>query len=125
MKLAVGPIELTVIATPGHTPCGLCFAGRIGGKLVLLTGDTAIGDQGATRGVVGWLDGHWGSNPRHLLASLRRLTALDADVLAPGHGRPILGSAAVASSLAHCIERVRQLLAIGDLHTMMPLDLSD
>jgi len=123
--LSIGPYAFTVMHTPGHIPGSITLAGDVAGVKVVITGDTAIGDQGAATGVVGWLDGHWGSNPKHLLESIGRIARCDADLLVPGHGFPIRGAQAVRTALEHCADRLRQLLAIPDLGSMMPLDLSD
>jgi glyoxylase-like metal-dependent hydrolase (beta-lactamase superfamily II) len=106
-------------------PDCVCLFGEIGGRRVLISGDTAIGDQGENLGVVGWLDMHWGSAPKRYVASLEKLAALGADLMLPGHGRAIDGKRAVADSLDHGIARLRQLLAVPHLHTMMGLDMSE
>jgi len=124
-EIRLGPWRLGVMLTPGHIPDALTLLGEVAGRRVAFTGDTAIGDQGGARGVVGWLDGHWHSNPKHLLASIRRIASFRAHLLLPGHGLPIEGEEAVAASLHHCVERLERLLAIPDLGSMMPLDLSD
>jgi len=124
-QVALGPYAFTAMLTPGHIPDAVTLTGDVEGQKVVLTGDTAIGDQGPAKGVVGWLDGHWGSNPKHLLRSIERISQCQADLLLPGHGFPIQGAEKVRQSLEHCAERLRQLLAIPDLGTMMPLDLAD
>jgi len=121
----LGPLTFEVMATPGHIPDAVCLLGEVAGHKVLISSDTAIGDQGDARGIVGWLDGHWGSNPKHYVRTIRRLAACQAEVMLPGHALPIVGAEKVAESLAHCAERLEQLLAIADLGTMMPLDLAD
>jgi len=121
----LGPTAFEVMATPGHIPDAVCLAGEVAGRKVVFSGDTAIGDQGGARGVVGWLDGHWGSNPKHLARSIERIAACGADLMLPGHGWPIDGTDKVAESLAHCAQRLEQLLAIPALGCMMPLDLAD
>jgi len=123
-EVSVGPYTLTVLATPGHIPDAITLVGEVAGRKAAFTGDTAIGDQAGASGVVGWLDGHWGSNPNHLVAGIERIAAHGPDLLLPGHGEPIDGADRVRRSLQHCIERLRQLLAIPGLGTMMPLDLS-
>jgi glyoxylase-like metal-dependent hydrolase (beta-lactamase superfamily II) len=79
--IAVGGLELSVVATPGHTADSLTFLLAADGAL--LTGDTILGRGSA---VIAHPDGHLAS----YLASLARLAALaaDADVawLLPGHG---------------------------------------
>lgn len=124
-EVRLGPHAFLVLHTPGHIPDAVTLTGQVRGRTVVLTGDTAIGDQGGAQGVVGWLDGHWGSNPKHLLKSIERIRRCQADLLLPGHGFPIEGKEKVAESLAHCSRRLEQLLAIPDLGSMMPLDLAD
>lgn len=124
-EVLLGPYPFRVIFTPGHIPDAVTLTGRIEGRTVVFTGDTAIGDQGEAKGVVGWLDGHWQANPKHLLKSIKRIEECNAEVMLPGHGYPIIGREAVRTSLAHCAERLRQLLAIPGLNTMMPLDLEE
>ncbi len=124
-EISLGPYRFEVLLTPGHIPDAVTLLGEVSGRRVAFTGDTAIGDQGEVRGVVGWLDGHWHANPKHLLASIRRIAGCRADLMLPGHGFPIQGAETVAESLEHCAERLGQLLAIPDLHAMMPLDMED
>ena len=77
-KIVVGGIDLRVIATPGHTPGGVCFYSET--DKVLISGDTLFA------GSVGRTDlggGDWNL----LQASLRKLMELPADtVVIPGHG---------------------------------------
>ena len=124
-EVALGPYRFRAIHTPGHMPDCVCLFGQVGGRRVLISGDEAIGDQGEDLGIVGWLDMHWGSAPKRYVASLEKLAALRADLVLPGHGKPIDGERAVADSFAHCLARLRQLLAIPHLHTMMGLDMSE
>jgi len=124
-QVALGPYGFRVVLTPGHIPDAVTLVGQVAGKTVAFTGDTAIGDQGQVKGVVGWLDGHWGSNPKHLAGSIERIRQCRADLMLAGHGLPIAGRDQVAESLEHCADRLRQLLAISGLGSMMPLDLAD
>jgi len=121
----IGPFSVESIDVPGHIPASIALVADIHGTVVMFTGDSAIGDQGGRKGVVGWLDGHWHSNPKHLLHSINKMLDVRADILLPGHGYPVTGAAAVRISLDHCAERVKMLLDIPSLNTMMPLDLSD
>ena len=96
---AFGP--LTAVPTPGHAPDHLAFvAGR-----ACLTGDAVLGegsvyvapDPGA---MAGYLDG------------LRRLRALELEVLCPGHGPPVFEPAAKLDEyIAHRLDRERRLVA--------------
>jgi glyoxylase-like metal-dependent hydrolase (beta-lactamase superfamily II) len=124
-EVKIGPYTFTVMLIPGHMPDSLCLIGELEGKKVLLSGDTVIGDQGEFKGVVGYLDGHWGSNPKHMLKSIERLKKIEPDLMLGGHGHPVEGKEAVQQSLENCRKRVEQLLAIPGLGNMMPLDLRE
>ncbi|OGJ86538.1 MAG: hypothetical protein A2268_15800 [Candidatus Raymondbacteria bacterium RifOxyA12_full_50_37] len=121
----LGPYNFSVMLTPGHIPGSITLFGKIEGVRILFTGDTAIGDQGDALGVTGWLDGHWHSNPKHLLKSIERIRACNADIMLPGHGFPIRGKDKVKASLEHCAERIQRLLTIPNLDCMFPLDLDE
>jgi len=75
--LPFGGFELQVLATPGHTPGGLCF--KVGNHV--FTGDTLL------PGKIGRLDLP-GSSPQQMLFSLhgQLLTLPDNTVVYPGHG---------------------------------------
>ena len=75
--LPFGGFELQVLATPGHTPGGLCF--KVGNHV--FTGDTLL------PGKIGRLDLP-GSSPQQMLLSLhgQLLTLPDNSVVYPGHG---------------------------------------
>jgi glyoxylase-like metal-dependent hydrolase (beta-lactamase superfamily II) len=79
--VSVGGLELSVIATPGHTTDSLTFLLPADGAL--LTGDTVLGRGSA---VIAHPDGHLGA----YLASLGRLAELagstGAEWVLPGHG---------------------------------------
>ena len=98
---AVAGLELTVLATPGHTADSVSV---LLGSGELLTGDTLLG-RGST---VLADDGDLGA----YLTSLRTLIALDADVVLPGHGpaRPD-ARAALETQLAHRLDRLEQVRA--------------
>jgi glyoxylase-like metal-dependent hydrolase (beta-lactamase superfamily II) len=123
--LTVGPYTFHAMMTPGHIPGSVTLFGEVSGKKCLFTGDSAIGDQAGMSGVVGWLDGHWQSNPKTMLKSLVRMRDCSADIMLPDHGFPIVGRRNVRKSLSHCIARVKKLLAIPSLGSMMMLDLTE
>ncbi|MFO1284440.1 MAG: MBL fold metallo-hydrolase [Burkholderiales bacterium] len=75
--LRLGEVSLTVIHTPGHAANHLCF--RLGQSGMVFTGDHVM--QGSTV-TIGPPDG----DMRAYLASLEKLLAIDAPILAPGHG---------------------------------------
>lgn len=74
--LAVGDLSFTVLETPGHTPGCICLMG----ENVLFAGDTLFYDS------IGRVD-FPGSDVPSMIASLRRLAALPADMrVYSGHG---------------------------------------
>jgi glyoxylase-like metal-dependent hydrolase (beta-lactamase superfamily II) len=111
--VAVGDLEVHVVATPGHTADSLSFV--LPSERAVLTGDTVLG-RGTT--VVAHPDGRLGA----YLSSLDRLHALaEAHEIAsiwPGHG-PVIDSALPALDfyLAHRQERLAQVReALRTLH---------
>ncbi len=100
---AFGPLR--VVATPGHATDHLAFVTGA----VCFTGDAVLAassvfvapDPGALRGY---------------LAALRRLRAMDLELLCTGHGPPVSDPAALLDGyLAHRADRERRLLAaLGD-----------
>lgn len=101
--LTGGGLTLQAVHTPGHASDHLCL--RVAETGAVLTGDHVLG-RGTT--VVAWPDGDMAA----YMASLRRLAALDATVLYPGHG-PALEQPArtVHEYIAHREDRERQVLA--------------
>jgi glyoxylase-like metal-dependent hydrolase (beta-lactamase superfamily II) len=98
----VGPFR--TVATPGHSPDSVCLLA--GGAC--FTGDTVLGS-----GSVFIAPGE-GSLSAYL-DSLRRLRALELDVLCPGHGPYVRDPAAKLDEyIAHRLERERRLLAALD-----------
>lgn len=89
----LGPLQ--VMHTPGHSPGHLAFYSPE--RRVLFTGDAIVSRP---RLVAGWPP--LTLNPRQHDASFRRLAEFDADVLALGHGDPVLSNGA---------RRLRSLLA--------------
>ncbi len=80
-SLAFGKLSTKVLHTPGHTPGSCCFHLEVGGRSVLLSGDTLFA------GSIGRTD-FPGSDYAALERSIRtRLYSLDGDTLViPGHG---------------------------------------
>jgi glyoxylase-like metal-dependent hydrolase (beta-lactamase superfamily II) len=111
--VAVGDLEVHVVATPGHTADSLSFV--IPSERTVLTGDTVLG-RGTT--VVAHPDGQLGA----YLASLRRLHALaeahEIETVWPGHG-PVIDRAlpVLDHYLVHRSERLEQIReALRTLH---------
>ncbi len=105
--IAVGDLEIRVVATPGHTADSLSFV--VPSESAVLTGDTVLG-RGTT--VVAHPDGELGA----YLSSLDRLHALavaqEARVIWPGHGPVIEDALAVLDHyVAHRRSRLQQVEA--------------
>ncbi|MFQ5919611.1 MAG: MBL fold metallo-hydrolase [Thermoplasmata archaeon] len=83
-RIELGGGGLEVLSTPGHTVGSICLRGDDGS---LFTGDTVF-----PYGGVGRWDFETGDFDQ-LLASIRRLSALDVRDLYPGHGVPVQGEA--------------------------------
>ena len=103
--VAVGDLEVEVVATPGHTADSLSFLVRP--DAAVLTGDTVLG-RGTT--VVAHPDGRLGA----YLSSLERLRRLaeehELDAIWPGHGPVITEALPVLDFyLAHRRERLEQV----------------
>jgi hydroxyacylglutathione hydrolase len=76
----LGGASLQVLHTAGHTPGSVCVVVRVGGRSVLLAGDTLWGGFSAAVG----------SDADAWVASLERLEALQVDALTFGHGVDVL-----------------------------------
>ena len=100
-------IEITVLATPGHTSDSVCFHLPADGESgAVLTGDTVLG-RGTT--VLDFPDGTLGD----YLASLERLEALGPATVLPAHGPVLPSLAAVARDYRrHREERLAQIRAV-------------
>lgn len=86
--LTPGGVEIRCMATPGHSPGGMCY--YIPALNAVFTGDTLF------RETVGRTDLP-GASSRTLTASLKKLAALPPDIeVYPGHGEP--------STIAHELE---------------------
>ncbi|WP_125610692.1 MBL fold metallo-hydrolase [Specibacter cremeus] len=99
-------LDISVLATPGHTGDSLCFFLPDDGEHgSVLTGDTVLG-TGST--VIVHPDGRLGD----FLASLDRLERLGAATVLPAHGPVLPEVAAVARQYrAHRLERLEQVRA--------------
>jgi glyoxylase-like metal-dependent hydrolase (beta-lactamase superfamily II) len=104
----VAGLLVDVLHTPGHTADSVCFVvtgGHEDESRVVLTGDTVLG-RGTT--VVAHPDGALAP----YLDSLRRIVALGATTLLPGHGPVRADAAALATEyLAHREARLQQVRA--------------
>jgi glyoxylase-like metal-dependent hydrolase (beta-lactamase superfamily II) len=106
-RLTLGGLDLTVVATPGHTSDSLSFL--MVAENALLTGDTILG-RGTS--VVAWPEGELAA----YLLSLRRIEAMtgshEVTQILPGHGPTVPDAAAVVRFyLDHRAERLEQVRA--------------
>ena len=78
-SLTLAGITFEVIATPGHTPGGVCLYDRADGAL--LSGDTLF------RGTIGRTDLPGGDYDKLIVSVMDKIMGLDGDVeIFPGHG---------------------------------------
>jgi glyoxylase-like metal-dependent hydrolase (beta-lactamase superfamily II) len=84
--LVLGDKTFLVIPTPGHSPGSICLYER--NDKVLISGDTVF-YLGVGRTDLA------GGDMEQLAASIRRLSALDAEYLIPGHGEMLKGRQAI------------------------------
>ncbi|HUV80037.1 MAG TPA: MBL fold metallo-hydrolase, partial [Candidatus Bathyarchaeia archaeon] len=85
-RLRLGSTELKVIHTPGHSPGSICFYSE--DTKILICGDLVF-EQG-----IGRTDLPSG-DMKELKNSLETVSALDTELLLPGHGRIIEGESNV------------------------------
>lgn len=107
--LRLGDDRVAVVATPGHTPEHLCFhwtgpGAPAGGALFV--GDLFLGEGDTT--LVAAPEGEIAA----YLESLRRVEAMAARVLYPGHGEPLADPVGTVERYrAHRRERIGQVMA--------------
>ena len=82
--------DLTVILTPGHTEGSIMLLDK--NRKVLFSADTLRLDKGK----VATGPEHFTWNKDRQAESIRRVAALDFDVMLPGHGEPLVGGASAA-----------------------------
>ena len=86
-NMKVGSVEFQIVHTPGHTPGGLSFVMEEGSSKCLFPGDTA-----SAVGKLGFING-----PGFILpdwkASIKKMIALEPDMMFSGHGTFVLSGA--------------------------------
>jgi len=90
----------TIIATPGHTPCSVCFHQAESGTLI--SGDTII------CGMVGPIVNSFVADPAQILTSVDGLRRYKIRRILPGHGRTFEGTT--------LLERISETLAYLKYH---------
>jgi hydroxyacylglutathione hydrolase len=81
-RLSLGNTELKILHTPGHSPGSICFYAE--DKKILICGDLVFDKS------VGRTDLPFG-NKEELKSSINKVSALDTELLLPGHGAIIEG----------------------------------
>lgn len=120
--LMVDGLDLTVVATPGHTGDSLSFL--LPAESALLTGDTILGHGTA---MVAWPDGELAA----YLSSLQRIEAMtgsrEVTRILPGHGPTVPDAAGVVryylEHRSQRLEQVRSAVAVGGADADGVLDL--
>jgi glyoxylase-like metal-dependent hydrolase (beta-lactamase superfamily II) len=106
-RIPVGPHELQVVWTPGHTQGHICLFDA--DRRLILTGDHVLDPITPS---VGLSRPGLGNPLGAFLHSLRKVAALDADLVLPAHGEPFRGlKNRVDQILAHHDEREAAALA--------------
>ena len=77
----------TVIHLPGHSPGSIALYFQAEG--VLISGDTVIVQKGRPTPPPRLFS----QDPEETMSAIWRLTALDFEILCPGHGNPIMSGA--------------------------------
>lgn len=98
-RFELAGIALQAHWLPGHTPDSTAYVFERDGGRVGVTGDVAFGPKGGGLHALGFLCALWLSNIDDYVASLRRLAALQLDLLLPGHGAPVAGRDAVRAAV--------------------------
>jgi glyoxylase-like metal-dependent hydrolase (beta-lactamase superfamily II) len=102
-RIDVGPVQVTAIATPGHSSDHVVFF--VASEGALFTGDAVVG-RGTT--FIDPPDGDLGQ----YLRSLRRMQELGARTIYPGHGPVVFDARAKLDEyIEHREEREQQVLA--------------
>jgi glyoxylase-like metal-dependent hydrolase (beta-lactamase superfamily II)/rhodanese-related sulfurtransferase len=111
--IALGPVRLEALETPGHTPESICLLvhdGKTAEPAAVLTGDTLfVGDVGRPdlRAALGWSAADLGSR---LYDSLQRLLMLpDASLVYPAHGAGSLCGKALSKETFSTIGEQRRV----------------
>jgi glyoxylase-like metal-dependent hydrolase (beta-lactamase superfamily II) len=98
-RFELAGIELEARYMPGHTADSTAFLATVGGLRAAIVGDVAFGPKAGRPGVLGFLCPLWSSSLDDYVASLRRLDALELELLVPGHGAPVKGSKRVREAV--------------------------
>jgi glyoxylase-like metal-dependent hydrolase (beta-lactamase superfamily II) len=97
-KVAVGGLRFDVLATPGHSDCHLCFFEPA--RRLLIASDATGFFMPQLGGA--WWPGYFTDYGQYM-SSIRRLAALNAEILCLSHNAVVVGEAAVESYFTDAI----------------------
>jgi glyoxylase-like metal-dependent hydrolase (beta-lactamase superfamily II) len=119
-RIRLAESDMQVVWTPGHTPGHVCLFDAQ--RHFLITGAHVL--EPITPNVSLWHDG-MGNPLGAFLDSLRKVAALDADLVLPAHGEPFVGlQRRVNELLAHHDEREAAVEAALDGHQPTAADVA-
>ena len=100
--ILLGDVEITPVATPGHSADHWSYVVGVDGRSTLIAGDALF--AGGT--VI--LQDTWDSSVAQTCASIRRMRTLAFDAMLSGHGPPVLSDAVSHVDIA--MQRIDRLL---------------
>ena len=96
---------------PGHTPDSTVYVLVLDGVRTGIVGDVAFGPKAGRLGALGFLCALWQSDVDDYVASLRRLGALELELLVPGHGAPVRGRERVREAVGAALATAERYAA--------------
>ncbi len=110
-RFAPAGAPMTAHFLPGHTPDSTAFVLEHDGLRVGICGDIAFGPKAGGIPALGFLCALWLSDLDNYVASLRRLEALEVDLLVPGHGDVVRGREPVRDAVRTTLRTAERLAA--------------
>jgi glyoxylase-like metal-dependent hydrolase (beta-lactamase superfamily II) len=111
----IGARSFTAHHLPGHTPDSTLYTVELGDMTIGICGDIVFAPRPGLGPVLGQLCTLWLSNLDEYVDSLRRMAALQVDVLLPGHGAAIVGRPQVSAAVESTLELADALAKDGRL----------
>jgi len=110
-RFALVGAAVTAHFLPGHTPDSTAVVLEHDGVRVGICGDVAFGPKAGGIPALGFLCALWLSNLDDYVTSLRRLEALELDLLVPGHGNVVRGREPVRAAVRTALRTAERLAA--------------
>jgi glyoxylase-like metal-dependent hydrolase (beta-lactamase superfamily II) len=110
-RFALAGIEVEARHMPGHTADSTVFLLEVAGLRTGIVGDVAFGPKAGRLGSLGFLCPLWGSDLADYVTSLRRLDALELELLVPGHGAPVQGRERVREAVRAALSTAERYAA--------------